>query len=108
MTNLLVVGAAGGLGSAVVREALRRGHAVSVLVRSEQKLNETLGADVLRLKAVHVGSGNEPAVVGEAVKGSNVVVACAVPDPSIATTLGSAAKAAGAKLMWTAGACKTG
>jgi 2-alkyl-3-oxoalkanoate reductase len=61
--NILVVGATGGLGSALAREALRRGHSVSALVRSSEKLGEVLGAaDASRLKAVHVGSASDPAV----------------------------------------------
>lgn len=66
MFSLLVVAAAGGLGSCVVREALSRGHAVSVLVRSSEKLAQVLGADtVARLAAVHVGDGSDEALVSK-------------------------------------------
>ena len=105
--RLLVVAAAGGLGSAVVREALGRGHAVSVLIRSEQKLKDALGPDVVsRLASVHVGSGTDRAAVDAATAGAAVVISCASPDPSIAHTLSVAAKNAGAKLIWTAGASR--
>ena len=101
--NILVVGASGGLGSALAREALRRGHSVSALVRSSEKLGEMLGADASRLKAVHVGSASDPAVVTSAMKEAVVCVSAAPPDPAVASTLGKAAKEVGAKLGWTAG-----
>ncbi len=41
--DVLIAGAMGGLRKALVKEALLRGMEVSVLVRSEQKLNEELG-----------------------------------------------------------------
>ena len=109
MQRLLVVAAAGGLGSAVVREALARNHSVSVLVRSQDKLREVLGDDVQRLAAVHVGSGADAAAVAAAVHGGvSAVISCAPPDAAIANTLAQACKDAGAKIMWTAGACSRG
>ena len=105
MHKLLVVAAAGGLGSAVVREALSRGNlSVSVLVRSPDKLREVLGDDVARLQAVHVGSAADAAAVASAVLGADAVVSCAPPDPTVAHTLAHACVEAGAKFMWTAGA----
>jgi uncharacterized protein YbjT (DUF2867 family) len=108
MQRLLVVAAAGGLGSAVVREALSRNHSVSVLVRSHDKLREVLGDDALRLAAVHVGSGSDASAVAAAVQGVSAVVSCAPADASIAHTLAQACKESGAKIMWTAGACAGG
>ena len=106
MPNLLVVAAAGGLGSAVVREALQRNLSVSVLVRSPDKLREVLGpADVARLQAVHVGSAADAASVASVVQGVDAVISCAPADPAIAHTLAQACVQAGVKVMWTAGAC---
>ena len=105
MHKLLVVAAAGGLGSAVVREALSRNLSVSVLVRSPDKLREVLGDDVARLQAVHVGSAADAASVASAVQGADAVISCAPPDPAVAHTLAQACVQAGAKVMWTAGAC---
>ena len=107
MQKLLVVAAAGGLGSAVVREALQRNLSVSVLVRSPDKLREVLGpADVARLQAVHVGSAADAASVAAALQGGvDAVISCAPPDPVVAHTLAHACVQAGAKIMWTAGAC---
>ena len=106
MHKLLVVAAAGGLGSAVVREALSRNLSVSVLVRSPDKLREVLGADdVARLQAEHVGSAADAAAVSSALQGADAVISCAPPDPAVAHTLAHACVQAGAKIMWTAGAC---
>ena len=106
MLKLLVVAAAGGLGSAVVREAMSRNHSVSVLVRSSDKLRAALGDEtVQRLHAVHVGSAGDAAAVAAAVQGARAVISCAPPDPALASTLAEACKATGAKIMWTAGAC---
>ena len=107
MHKLLVVAAAGGLGSAVVREALSRNLSVSVLVRSPDKLREVLGPDdVARLQAVHVGSAADAAAVSSALQGgADAVISCAPPDPAVAHTLAHACVQAGAKIMWTAGAC---
>ena len=41
--SLLVVAATGELGKVIVKEALERGHAVSVLVRDEAKLKAQQG-----------------------------------------------------------------
>lgn len=108
MHRLLIVAATGGLGSAVVREALSRGLSVSVLVRSRAKLDEVLGKDVARLAAVHVGSASDEAVVRSAVEGTEVVVSAVAPDAAVAAALAKASKEAGAKLVWTAGAAARG
>jgi uncharacterized protein YbjT (DUF2867 family) len=107
MLRLLVVAASGGLGTAVVREALSRNHSVTVLVRSQEKLAAALNNDASllnQLAAVHVGSGDDPEAVAKALRGCTDVVSCAPPNAGVAKTLGTAAKAAGARLVWTAGA----
>ena len=107
MLRLLVVAASGGLGTAVVREALSRNHSVSVLVRSQDKLAAALGNDaslLTKLAAIHVGSGDDPEAVAHALRGCTDVISAAPPNVGVAKTLGTAAKAAGARLVWTAGA----
>ena len=37
--NLVVLGATGGTGLAIVRQAIERGHSVTALVRSPERLN---------------------------------------------------------------------
>ena len=104
MLRLLVVAATGGLGAAVVREALAHNHSVSVLVRSADKLRDTFGDDASRLTAVHVGSATDDALIAAAVKGVSAVISCAPPDPTIASALAKATKNEGVRLVWTAGA----
>lgn len=105
MLRLLVVAATGGLGAAVVREALTQNHSVSVLVRSADKLRDTFGDDASRLTAVHVGSATDETLIAAAVKGVSAVISCAPPDPTIASALAKATKSEGVRLVWTAGAC---
>lgn len=71
--KILVVAAAGGLGSTVVREALSRGHEVSVLVRSAEKLAAALGTDVSRLSKVSIGDGADLAVSTSAIANVDAV-----------------------------------
>lgn len=71
--SLLVVAAGGGLGKAVVREALARGRNVSVLVRSAAKYRADADvADVIpRLAGIFEGSGESAADVSAAISASN-------------------------------------
>ena len=63
--KMLVVGATGGLGQCLVREALERGHTVSVLVRDRAKLVTLLGdANVGRLASIHVGDAKNVSLAG--------------------------------------------
>lgn len=88
MLSLLVVAAAGGLGQAIVREGLARGHNVSVLVRSKDKLVDALGAsDVGRLSAVYEGDATNAGVVASAVRGKNVVLSGIGSQPGLAKTV---------------------
>ncbi len=75
---LLVVGATGGLGRAVLDSALARGHEVSALVRNPQTAEvRSLQGDVL-----------DPASMEPAVGGHDAVVcALGTPSPRTATTL---------------------
>lgn len=104
--HFLVVGAAGGLGRCIVREALSRGHAVSVLIRSREKLVAALlPAEVSSLRSVHEGdAAANPALALTASAGVDAILAAAVPNPTLARVLGEAAVAQGARALWTAGA----
>ncbi len=54
--KILVLGATGGTGRLIVRDALAEGHSVVALVRSEQSANEVPGADVFVGNALDEGS----------------------------------------------------
>lgn len=63
--RVLVVGATGGTGKEVVRQALARGHAVRALVRDEARARATLGPQVeLVVGDVRTGAGVDAAVRG--------------------------------------------
>ncbi len=80
--RLLVVGATGGLGRAVLGSALARGHDVSALVRNPQ--TGDLPAEVRSLP----GDVLDPASMEPAVGGRDAVVcALGTPSPRTATTL---------------------
>ncbi|WP_181796834.1 NAD(P)-dependent oxidoreductase [Streptomyces sp. WELS2] len=69
MTNIAVFGASGTIGSAIVREALRRGHRVTAIVRDPAKVTER-HADL----TVTAGDALDPQSVTAAAKGQDVVV----------------------------------
>ncbi len=69
MTNIAVIGANGTIGSAIVREALDRGHTVTAVVRDPAKVN--LEHPNL---SVTVGDVLDPASVSVAAKGHDVLV----------------------------------
>lgn len=103
---MLVVAASGGLGSSIVREALSRGHAVSVLVRDAGKLAGA-GVPVASLAAVHTGDASSPAAVAAAVAGGvDAIVSASSSIPAVAKALGEAAAAHASikKVIITAGA----
>jgi len=75
--SILVVGATGGTGKEVVRQALESGYRVRALVRDADKARAQLGSDVeLVVGDVRTGAGLEAAVLGVdyvvSVLGSNV------------------------------------
>lgn len=102
----LIVGATGGLGKCLVKEALDQGHTVSVLVRDEKKLHEEVGAEtVKKLASVHIGDGSDAKAVATAVKNQDVVISGVGARPQIAQTVAEQAKAHGVKkFVWVAGA----
>lgn len=107
LTAVLVVGAGGGLGKAVVREALARGLNVSVLVRDRAKFLASAGALGPRLAATYEGSGADAAAVEAAVKAarSSIVIGCLGGDEAFARGTAEGAASAGAsKLVAVAGA----
>ena len=105
--KILVIAAAGGLGRQVVLEALARGHAVSVLVRTPAKLPAALGdAAVARLAAVYTGDGARLEDVAAAAAGADAIISAGPPNPAAARALGEACKAQAAtckRAVWTAG-----
>lgn len=123
--SLLIVGAGGGLGKALVREALSRGARVSVLVRSAAKYSGEAVRDTLLLRAraaraaapylgirppctaqaaelpnlagVHEGSGSDAAAVAAAASasGASVVLGCLGGDGAFARGIAEGAVRAG-------------
>ena len=103
---VLIVAPTGGLGRTLVKEALARGHAVSVLTRSPAQLSAALGeATVAQLAHVHHGAGEDAATVAAAAKSADVIVSAAPPVVGVAATLSAACRQSAAcrKLVWVAG-----
>ena len=94
--SLLIVGAGGGLGRALVREALGRGAKVSVLVRSAAKFASEAAEDVPRLAGVHEGTATDPAAVAAAATAAHatVVIGCMGGDAAFARGVAEGAAAA--------------
>ena len=67
--RVLVLGATGGVGRLVVENALKRGHEVTALVRSPEKLGD-LASRIVTLK----GDALDPRAVGEAVSGQGAII----------------------------------
>ena len=102
--KVLVVAATGGLGSSLVKEALSRGHTVSVFVRNEAKLNEELGDVLSRLAAVHVGDARDAKSVSAACAGQDVVFSGRGADVELARVVAEQSKAQNVKkLVFVAG-----
>lgn len=103
-TKVLVVGV-GGLGKAIVHEALARGLSVSVLARDQGRLEAALGPDVTgRLAGVTIGDGTDQGTLDRALPGMDVVLSGRGADPALAASLGAAIKRHGVgKLCWPAG-----
>ncbi len=102
--HLLIIGV-GGLGSAMVREALQRGLRVSVLVRHPDKLLTSLGVATLdQLENVFVGDGTDPDVLDSSMTGVDVALSGRGADPHLAAAVAAAvARNAPRKLVWPAG-----
>jgi putative NADH-flavin reductase len=66
--KILVLGATGGTGRLIVRQALARGHDVTVLVRSAEK-----GRDLGGVKLV-IGDARDETLMREAVRGQDAVI----------------------------------
>ncbi|WP_315713794.1 MULTISPECIES: NAD(P)-dependent oxidoreductase [unclassified Bradyrhizobium] len=67
-SNILVLGATGGTGRLIVRDALARGHHVTALVRSPDKAGDLQGAQLI------VGDARDEATLRKALKGQDVVI----------------------------------
>ncbi|WP_291906435.1 NAD(P)-dependent oxidoreductase [Chitinophaga sp. CB10] len=74
MANIVIIGGSGFVGSALVKEALSRGHQVKTVVRNPEKIN--IKDD--RLEAVH-GDIQNPGIVSDAVKGAEAVISAYNP-----------------------------
>jgi uncharacterized protein YbjT (DUF2867 family) len=67
-SKILVLGATGGTGRQIVRQALARGYEVTALVRSPEKARDLAGAKLV------VGDARDEATLREALKGQDAVV----------------------------------
>ena len=75
--SVLIVGATGGLGSRVSQSALEAGHRVSVLVRSQDKLDRVFGYEnVAALSKTTIGSVTDASAVANACTGVDTVIEC--------------------------------
>lgn len=103
-THVLIIGV-GGLGTAMVHEALERGCRVSVQVRDRSRLQQRLDRDTLdRLEAVHVGDASDATGLDEAMSGTSVVLSGIGAAPKLATSLAAAVdRNDPGKLCWPAG-----
>ena len=72
--RLLILGSTGGTGIEMVRQALERGHHVSVLARSPEKLNEFNG----RIQ-IETGDVLGPTMLEKAIRGSDAVLSAFGP-----------------------------
>lgn len=102
--EILIVGV-GGLGSAMIDEALKRGLSVSVMVRDESKLRERIAAEKLaKLKKIYVGDASDPETLDPAMQGIDVVISGRGAHLRMARELSAAVKRNGVKkLLWPAG-----
>lgn len=66
--KILVLGATGGTGRSIVKQALARGHDVTVLVRSPEKASDLKGAKVI------VGDARDETASRQALEGRDVVI----------------------------------
>lgn len=67
-TKLLVLGATGGTGRLIVKQALTRGHDVTALVRSREKSDDLEGVRLI------VGDARDETALRNALKGQDIVV----------------------------------
>lgn len=67
--RILVIGATGGTGQAIVREALARGHEITALVRSRAK-----AAALLAGASLEEGDARDPVVLSRALDGCDAVI----------------------------------
>ncbi|KAJ3285761.1 hypothetical protein HDU79_007073 [Rhizoclosmatium sp. JEL0117] len=95
--RVLVVGATGGLGSQLTRESLSRGHRVSVLVRSPEKLGHV--HDTSTLASVFTGDGSDADSLKTATQNIDVVLNGVGSRPEIALALANAVKANNVKKL---------
>lgn len=76
--NILVIGATGGTGQAIVREALAGGHTVTALVRDAAKAATLVpGADL------EEGDARDPVALSRALDGCEAVISALGPRPSL-------------------------
>lgn len=85
--KIAVLGATGRTGRPLVEELLRRGHEVSVLVRSPAKLGDLAG----RLRVV-TGSSTERAALDEVLTGADAVISALGPTKDDPTLMSATAR----------------
>ena len=68
LSKILVLGATGGTGRLIVKEAIARGHAVTALVRSAEKAGDLKGANLV------VGDVRDVGTLRNALKGQDAVI----------------------------------
>ncbi len=74
---ILVIAAAGGLGSRVTLQALAAGHTVNVLVRSHDRLADAIGvSNVSKLGTITIGTATDIPTLQRAIASSTAVVEC--------------------------------
>lgn len=103
-TKILIIGASGGLGKALVAETLAKGFSVSVFVRNKEKLLEEAGKAAFDKLHVSVGDASNEQDVAAAMKGNSIVFLAVGANLPIAKAVSAAAsKSAIKKLIGVAG-----
>ncbi|QRX84091.1 NAD(P)-dependent oxidoreductase [Glaciimonas sp. PAMC28666] len=91
--KIAIIGVTGRVGSRVATEALRRGHTVTGIVRSVEKINTIAGVAVVR------GDATKPEQLAKLIKGHDAVVSAANFRVLTAAPLVQALKEAGLKRL---------
>ena len=74
MVNMLIVAATGGLGAFLVKEALERGHTVSILARDSAKIQSVLKDSLSKISNVYIGDASDSDTLGKASFNTDVII----------------------------------